>query len=229
MDLLIEKLKRIYRKLFKNPPNYTITINVIQERHGSIYGGWNIEKDSLNNDSIVYSVGIGEDISFDLSLIKKYHCKVYGFDPTDRVVEWLNKQKLPEEFVFEPIALSDKDGYLTFFSPEKEDDISHKAISGKGSKAIQVKCKKISTLMRERGHVFIDILKIDIEGFEYDVIENIISENIRPKQLLIEFHHFFPEFGNKKTEQMISTLERNGFRLFNVADSFCEYSFIYES
>ena len=53
-----------------------------------------------------------------------------------------------------------------------------------------------------------------------------IKENIKPKQLLVEFHHFFPEVGNDKTEKMIQTLEQNGYSLFNVADSFCEYSFL---
>lgn len=43
--------------------------------------------------------------------------------------------------------------------------------------------------MKELSHSVIDILKIDIEGSEYDVIEDLINSKIRPKELLNEFHH----------------------------------------
>ena len=34
---------------------------------------------------MVYSVGLGQDISWDKALIEKYRCEVYGFDPTPKV------------------------------------------------------------------------------------------------------------------------------------------------
>jgi len=35
--------------------------------------------------AVVYSLGIGEDISFDLALIEKYGARVHAFDPTPKV------------------------------------------------------------------------------------------------------------------------------------------------
>jgi FkbM family methyltransferase len=225
--MIVERIKRIYRLVFRNPPKSKITYKAQVERHGNDNGGWNILANSLNSSSIVYSVGIGEDISFDLSIIKKYGCKIYGFDPTPRVASWLSTQSPPVEFLFYPIGLSHEDGTLVFYSPENENFISHKAYAEPSSKAIEVKCQKLGTISKNLGHTSIDLLKIDIEGFEYNVLLDIISSNIRPKQLLVEFHHFFPEVGNAKTEDAIQYLEANGYRLFDVADSFCEYSFIY--
>lgn len=223
---MIEKLKRYYRLWFRNPPKHRITYKTKVERHGTVYGGWNIIPNSLNESSIVYTFGIGEDISFDLSLIQKYNCKVQAFDPTPRVTEWLAAQKTPANFIYHPVALSDEDGSLTFYTPENEAHISHKAFASEHSKAVIVTCKKLSSILKELGDKQIDLLKIDIEGFEYAVLENMIRENIKPKQLLVEFHHFFPEVGNSKTEDAIRFLEKNGYRLFNAADSFCEFSFV---
>lgn len=38
--------------------------------YGNGYGGFYVNPDLLNSSSIVYSIGIGEDISFDLDVIK---------------------------------------------------------------------------------------------------------------------------------------------------------------
>jgi FkbM family methyltransferase len=225
---MIEKLKRYYRLWFKNPPKHRISYQTKIERHGSIYGGWNIMPKSLTEESIVYTFGIGEDISFDLSLIQKYNCTVQAFDPTPRVTEWLEAQNLPKNFVYHPVALSNEDGTLTFYTPENKAHISHKAFASENSKPVIVECQKLSSILKKQGDAHIDLLKIDIEGFEYAVLENMIVENIKPKQLLVEFHHFFPEVGNQKTEEAILFLQKNGYKLFNVADSFCEFSFVRE-
>lgn len=223
---MLQKIKRYYRFYFKNPPKAKNTFITKVERHGTIYGGWSIIRDSLNKNSIVYSFGLGEDISFDLSIIQKYNCNIYGFDPTPKVIGWLANQNLPNQFNFIPLALSDKDGELTFYSPEIEENVSHTVINHHNSKEITVNSKCIKSIMNDLRHNHIDLLKMDIEGFEYGVIENMVSENIYPKQLLVEFHHFFPEIGNKKTEKMIKFLEKNNYKLYSIADSFCEYSFV---
>ena len=53
------------------------------ETLGTDYGGWSLPINSeLNENSIIYSVGVGEDISFDLKLQDKYHSKILLIDPT---------------------------------------------------------------------------------------------------------------------------------------------------
>ena len=224
----MEKIKRIYRQLFRNQPKFKITFKTKIERHGTVYGGWNIIPNSLNANSVVYSFGIGKDISFDLSLIKKYGCIVHGFDPTPEVAAWLKTQQITLDFKFYPVGLSNQDGYLTFYTPENQNNISHTILPSPLSQAIDVPCQKVSTIAASLNHETIDLLKMDIEGFEFLVLDNLLADKIRPKQLLIEFHHFFPEIGNKRTEDMIQKLEKNGYNLFSVSDSFCEYSFVYK-
>jgi hypothetical protein len=49
---------------------------------GTNYGGWYVPIDmNLTKDSVVYSAGVGEDISFDILLQNKYDCHVYLIDP----------------------------------------------------------------------------------------------------------------------------------------------------
>jgi len=55
------------------------------EKLGTNYGGWHIPIDiKLDENSIVYSAGVGEDISFDLLLSEKFDCNIVLIDPTKR-------------------------------------------------------------------------------------------------------------------------------------------------
>jgi FkbM family methyltransferase len=197
------------------------------ERHGSERGGWNIASGTLNADSIVYSVGIGEDASFDLSIIKSYNCSVFAFDPTPRVAGWVEKNICDRRFVFHRLGLSINDGEMSFFEPLNKDAISHTAVNLGNSTEVRVPCRTLESCMKIHGHDKIDLLKMDIEGFEYDVLDHLLLGHIRPKQLLVEFHHFFPQFGIQATEDMITKMESHGYRLFKVSDSFWEYSFLW--
>ena len=54
-------------------------------KFGTNYGGWLIPEDiQLDSNSIVYSAGAGEDISFDLHLQSYFNCNILLIDPTPR-------------------------------------------------------------------------------------------------------------------------------------------------
>ena len=79
---------------------------------GTEYGAWSICPTGLGSDSIIYSVGIGTDISFDLALIERYGVTVHAFDPTPRSIAWLETQSLPARFKWRQIGLAAYDGHL---------------------------------------------------------------------------------------------------------------------
>ena len=51
----------------------------------------------------------------------------------------------------------------------------------------EVEVNTLKNIMEKNNHKNIDILKLDIEGAEIKVLENMIAENIFPKYLCIEF------------------------------------------
>lgn len=80
------------------------------------YGGYYIYDKLLNEKSIVYSCGIGEDISFDQALIKKIGCKVFAFDPDKRAQRFVKAHGLEEDesFLYFPYAISAIGGGYSF-------------------------------------------------------------------------------------------------------------------
>ncbi len=89
-----------------------------------------------------------------------------------------------------------------------------------------VKVDTLLSLMKYYEHSTIDILKMDIEGAEYDVIPQILSSAISIQQILVEFHsRFFPD-GEERTNRLIKLLQDYGYSLFAISDSLEEASFI---
>lgn len=204
-------------------------IRIPSECYGSEYGGWTIAAGTLNVDSIVYSVGVGQDISFDLELINAYHLTVHAFDPTPRSIEWLKKQRLSEQFVFHPIGIAGFDGLAAFHPPKDPAYVSYSLVQHAQQDAAEVvksPVRRLGSIMNELGHGHVDLLKIDIEGAEYDVIQDLIDQCLPVRQILVEFHHRFPSVGIKKTREAIASLNDAGYRIFFVSDNGEDFAFL---
>ena len=220
-------VKQAYRRAVGKAIRVPLVKGIRTERHGSEYGGWTICPDAVNAKAVVYSIGIGEDATFDTSLIATFGLTVHAFDPTPRVIEWVSKHDLPSDFVFHPYGLADRDGMADFFPPEKNGYISHSMIHNVGHPPIRVPVRRLTTIMSELGHRHIDILKMDIEGAEYAVIDDILAANVPIKQLVVEFHHRFASAGISATKFALKKLIDNGYLPVAIGDSGNEYSFIH--
>ena len=94
------------------------------------------------------------------------------------------------------------------------------------SNIIDLKFDTLMNIMQANNHLKIDVLKMDIEGAEYEVIDSIQNHNIDIKQILVEFHPHLQKNGKKKTKTAIEKLQKMGYSCFGVSDSLLEYSFI---
>lgn len=199
------------------------------EWYGNSYGGFYIHPDNLTNESIVYSFGIGEDISFDKAVIEKHKCRVFAFDPTPKSIHWIKTQQLPPNFTFFEYGINGKTGFVTFNLPKNKDHVSgsiirHQNVDANNNVVVPMKC--LTDIAAELGHNHIDALKIDIEGSEYDVIDSILSTPVQIDQILLELHERFFSDGKSRTTKLLSSLKDKGYGLFAVSDSLQEISFI---
>ena len=209
----LHKYLRVYPQWRFAPPR--AQLNRRMERFGSDYGGYWLDASMIHRGAVVYSLGIGEDISFDLSLIERFGLDVQAFDPTPKVKKWLSAQPLPRQFHFHEAGIASHDGAETFYLPPREDWVSHSVIQARqyGRESVRFPVMRLTTAMQLQGHRQIDILKMDIEGAEYAVIEQIVKEKIPVRQLLVEFHHRLSSVGMDKTRTALSQLEGYGMRI----------------
>lgn len=221
MQNIIESLTSKYRqirvflkKLIGIEPRIKYKPEIEQEYHGEKFFGWSIPRNILNENSVVVDIGLGENISFSTSIIDKYQCTVHGFDPTPKSISYIEKINIPK-FKFHDLGISTRKGIVDFFLPNDSNHVSatSKKQSHTGSKVIQVNMTTLKDLFKILNANQIDLLKVDIEGSEYDLfsdrsfLENLNKVNI----LCIEFHHRWKHFGAHSTNDVVSKLTDLGF------------------
>jgi FkbM family methyltransferase len=195
-------------------------------------GGWWFAPEGLDQNSIVYSLGVGEDIEFDLSIIDRFRVELHAFDPTPSSIHMLKTADLPEQFHFHPWAITAEDGTLRFYPRVRRDgsksDVMFTMIAEDGSvnDGIDVPAFCLSSVTNKLGHDHVDLLKMDIEGAEYEVLEGLLASQIKPRQLLVEFHHRFAAIGLQKTAGMVTRLRDAGYKIFAVSETGREVSFL---
>ena len=194
---------------------------------GNTKASWRICASRLSRDTIVYSMGVGEEISFELDLIRRFGVQVYAFDPTPRSVDWVKAQVLPDRFVFHPYGIADYDGTCRFQPPDNLFHVSHTILDRKSKRpSVELPVHRLDTIMTTLGHSRVDVLKMDIEGAEYTVLRDIVRAGVRTHQLLVEFHHRWPEVGVEQTRRAIRELNTIGYKIFSVSPLGEEYGFL---
>lgn len=198
------------------------------EEFGDGYGAWKVVTSALTADSVIYSAGVGEDIGFDCGLIERFGMTIHAFDPTPRSIQWLKQQDLPSEFCMHEYGIADYDGVAYFEPPKNPEHVSHSIVTGTsafvGLENFPV--RRLKTIMALLGHHQIDVLKLDIEGAEYSVIDDMLAYKIYPAQVLVELHHRFPSINVSQSKALIDKLRQVGYRLFFVSKSKEEFCFI---
>ena len=188
-------------------------INIGIESFGNDYGCGYAPKGMINEKSVVIAVGAGEDNTCEVDMVKTYGCNVDIYDPTPRAIAHFDQlventkngvktlvnndtkqiYNISDAEVgklhFHSLGLWNEDTQISFFSPEIEDHVSHSIMQENMSdKSITVEVKCLGTIMKMLEVDEIDYLKIDIEGAEYEVLDEIVSKRYNVKSLYIEFY-----------------------------------------
>jgi FkbM family methyltransferase len=221
-------LRRLFDRLRGRRPSTNRRADLPGEHIGSDYGGYRCRVDRLDAGSLVYSFGVGRDISFDRGLIERFGLTVHAFDPTPASLEWLRGQVLPTSFHVHPFGVAGFDGTARFRLPRKRHHVSHAicAEDAADEDCVSFPVFRLPTILGRLGHRRIDLLKMDVEGAEYAVLQDLLVERIDAPQVLVEFHHGQPGFDRADTDRAIAGMTGAGYAVFHVSDSGREYSFL---
>lgn len=227
---MLQKLRRLYRIYTGKSPNVAVGVRCQYVWYGNEYGGFYVCTEALPAAPVVYSIGIGKDISFDEAMMRVHGARIFAFDPTPDSITWIKNQTLGEEspnFAFYPFGIGAQTGEATFYLPQNPQHVSGSILPTSltdASQKINVPLKRLADMVQMLGHSHIDVLKMDIEGAEYEVLPDVLQTDVSISQLLLEFHGRV--LGHHKTIEAVRLLKEKGYEIFAISQGGEEISFI---
>lgn len=161
----------------------------------------------LNENSVVFDMG-GFKGEWTKKISEKYNSNIYIFEPVDEFYNIICKE-IKGNPKIQPLkyGLGSKD-------EELEISITHDSSStfNKDGTLENISIKSYKDFVETNNIESIDLIKINIEGGEYDLLEHIISEGLQSKikNIQVQFHRFIPECSerrNKIREELSKTHE----------------------
>jgi FkbM family methyltransferase len=153
---------------------------------------------------------------------------VYAFDPTPKSIAWARANIREPSLVFHPIGLAPCDGVAEFAPPATASHVSFARLTEAlrdREGIVRLRVQSLSSIMRRFSHHRLDLLKMDIEGWEYCVIDSMLTSPIRPEQMAVEFHHGMYGYSYTDTNRVVARLRQSGYAIFHISATGREYSF----
>jgi len=178
---------------------------------GSDYGSWVAPGEAIESSWTCYSVGAGGDITFDLELIRRYGVHVRSFDAVEGYVEDARREADGEpRLSAHHAAIAAADGPIRMQVTQHPGSRSVSAAGLYDSESyVEVPGRTLQTLRRELGDERIELLKLDIEGSEYEVLPQVDLRDLGVRVFLAQFHHIG---GVRGARRLIAELESQGYR-----------------
>jgi FkbM family methyltransferase len=193
-------------------------------------GDWAMWPGHVRADSVVYGFGVGLSIGWDLEMIRRFGCTVHAFDPTPVSIEWVRQQKFPPEFSFHDYGIAAFDGELDFYPPRKTGNPHFSQERRRGlallRPPVQGRVYRLATIMQMLGHSRIDVLKLDVEGSEFEAIPDLLASGIAVDQLLVEIHYQFRSRSFRQGLDLIDQIKHHGLDCIHVSPRGYEFAFL---
>eukprot|EP00736_Rhodelphis_marinus_P013586 Rmarinus@m.25214 len=141
---------------------------------------WWVVDGVLGPESIVYSAGIADDTEFEKDIRKRTGAQVFAFDASPDA-EAVMRQDANRILHYEPYMITSDGRNLTFVMEamsSQEVNWASGDISGgtNEAQAKEFRSTSLTDAVRRLGHHWIDYLKLDIEGSEFEVLASLPPE-----------------------------------------------------
>ena len=196
---------------------------------GTEYGGWVIDLDSIKDGDTIICGGMGEDISFEEELLKHKDVKIIEIDPTEKSHRFLENKFLEDSELSQKINLikgaieSETQEKVKIFKNKFPDYVSESVNNSHSyvyDDFYEVDVISIKKLKEDYNPSFI---KIDIEGSEYNVLEDCIGI----RQVCVEFHHHCLSDKNlEDTTRLVNKFLENNYQIIDNRKSYQEVTFL---
>lgn len=158
----------------------------------------------LNEESIVFDLG-GYEGQWTSDIFGRYRCTVFVFEPVRHLFNSIKTRFRHNASVkCFPFGLAERDYSTTINIDQNRSSIY---ISTGGGQEIHL--QRASKFFEENGISHIDLLKINIEGAEYDLLDHLIATRLIQciSNIQVQFHEFVPN-ASERMKDIQSELQK---------------------
>jgi FkbM family methyltransferase len=178
----------------------------------------------------IYAFGVGTSAEFELALHRERGVQVDLFDPSPAAVRWVGTQSWPAALQFHPWAIASEDGTLRLVArgaQSGDEQVMYSAADPtRSGPVVEVEALTLASIRRRLGHGAVALVKLDVEGVEFDVLPGLLALDPLPRQVLVEFHHRFPGLGPDRARAAVAALRAAGYCLVWLSATGREFTFV---
>ena len=158
---------------------------------------------NLGEESLVFDLGgfVGD---WSKKIFDKYKCTIHIFEPVNKFYTHIKENLISEKIIVNHFGLAER----TFKTDIYINDESS-SIYKKGTKSENIQLIDFMDYINEKQIAKIDLLKINIEGAEYDLLEYVIQTGYVTNivNIQVQFHDFFSN-SEKRMKNIQSKLNK---------------------
>lgn len=153
---------------------------------------WELNVDAFSRTPFIISAGVGQSISFELQLAKMLPAgKIMLFDPSPTGMKTIRALTMPSNIEFKGVALNGSIDPIFLGLPDNPEEGSYRSLVANNQYSddlFKVDTTCVQAICDDAQCYEIDLLKLDIEGAEYSVLNALVEGSILPTQICVEFH-----------------------------------------
>ena len=221
----------MFRQLFikiDNKVSYFYKLYILRDPFLWAVRGWFADRGDqtlrlnykLDKSSVVFDVG-GYLGDYAEAIFQKFGCRVYLFEPVPNFYdECVKRFSGNPSIICLNYGLSSRSGWFEINLNNNESSFEK---IGAGVTTQQAEVRSISEVVTELGIEKIDLIKINIEGGEFDLLPAIVDSGLveRIKYIQVQFHNFVPSAADARF-CIRNSLEKTHREMWN-------YEFVWES
>jgi FkbM family methyltransferase len=172
----------------------------------------------LNADSLVLDLG-GYEGQWASDIYAMYGCRIHVFEPVTKFATDIRRRfALNTRIMVHEFGLADRNDAATI---SIEADAS--SMFKRGSMTCELKLVRASEYFETEGIKHVDLMKINIEGGEYDLLDHLIESGWakRIENIQVQFHDFVPD-----AERRMRSIQA---RLATTHTTTYQYPFVWEN
>jgi FkbM family methyltransferase len=146
------------------------------------------EFDFLTDESIVFDLG-GYEGQWSSDIYSRYNCYIHIFEPVKEYSDIIsNRFKKNKKIISHQIGLASSNQTVSI----AKDEFASKITSSNTSESERIQLRDFNEFLKTYNISTIDLIKINIEGAEFDLLQYLINSHAIKKidTLLIQFHNF---------------------------------------